>query len=205
MRMKKKIQLATLVYALVSGVLYGQGQKNAQPVAKANVAEPAPAMTKGSDSTMQTGLIGGYSFLLSNSAPRGTTANGGGFYVGLDFLMGKALQYGLGVAYMQTSTLSGATTAILPITAKLRYFVMTSLYVGGNVGYAVYLSTLAPGNSVTTVPIGAELGYSFDLGGSAVDFGLQGTLNLVTDSAGSLSTSYNQLYLTPYFRLATKF
>lgn len=189
--------------------------------APAAPAAAAPAMAK-NNSTMQVGVYGGYNIALANSTTSKTTigtvstevtgsstTNLGGIYGGGDFLMGKDFQYGLGVAYFQTSNLSGATSAILPITAKIRYFVMPSLYVGLNAGYALFIGTSVSGTTYTNIPVGGELGYQIDLDSMVLDLGAQVTYNISSTkfTAGTVTseTTGGTLFVTPYVRLAFKF
>jgi len=126
--------------------------------------------------------------MLSNSGTGGTT-NGGGIYGGGDFLLGQSFKYGVGVAYMQTNTTSGATAAMLPIVAKIRYYFIPAVYAGVNGGYALDMGTKVSGVTNTFIPVGGEIGYALDLGGVALDFGAQLTYTLSSSKVDVLGTT----------------
>lgn len=189
--------------------------KATAPIADKPVAAETPAKAAW---PLQLGAYGGYSIALINSATTTTTVGStsvetkttattdlGGLYGGADILYGEKFQYGLGVTYMQTSTASGAASAILPVTLRARYMVLPQIYGGVNAGYAFFIGQKVEGYTYLDIPVGAELGYQFNLGSVLLDAGLQMTYTIVSRKATDVSISGGTFFLTPYVRLGYNF
>ena len=184
----------------------------AEAEAKAKAAAmPAPAPAAKNDSNFQIGLYGGYNIHLATTSGGAsvTPTNAGGIYGGADFLYGQAFKFGIGVAYSQTNTTSGATAANLPIVAKIRYYFVPSIFAGINGGYALDMSTAVTGVTNTIIPVGGEIGYALNFGGVGLDIGAQLTYYITSTKVEILGTSTttagSAMFVTPYVRVNFQF
>lgn len=183
----------------------------AAPAAPAPAAAAAAAVSASKGSNFQIGVLGGYNVHLATSSGGNsvTVTNGGGLFGGADFLLGQSFKYGLGVSYFQTNTTSGATQAMLPIVAKVRYYFIPMIYAGINGGYGIDLGTKVTGVTNTLIPVGGELGLALDFGSVGLDIGAQFTYNITSTKvevgSTSTTTSGSQMFVTPYVRLNFQF